>query len=118
MEFKYPNGDEVHFRSYSLKMVRYEDEEIQCPAELSSDKQAEIRKLVLQTFRAIGCRDYARVDVRMDRAGKPYVLEVNALPNLMPKTSSYAIMALKTGLTFREMIRSILRTAVARYAGA
>lgn len=118
MEFKYPQDATASFRSYNLKMVNYEDEEIRCPAEVDPKKRSEIRRLVTRTYQAIGCRDYARVDVRMDRAGKPYVLEVNALPNLMPKTSSYAIMAQKAGLNFRELIRSILRTAAARYTGA
>lgn len=115
MEFCYPKNGGTRFRSYSLKMVHYEDEEIKCPAELGAGQRDEIRSMAIRTFKAIGCRDYARVDLRMDRTGKLYVLEVNALPNLMPDTSSYAIMAKKAGLSFRELIRSILRTAIERY---
>ncbi|REG11011.1 D-alanine--D-alanine ligase family protein [Pelolinea submarina] len=116
MEFKYKRDNGASFRSYQLKMVDYADEEVRCPAELGPNKLLEVRRLVQRTYKAIGCRDYARVDVRMDRTGKPYVLEVNALPNLMPKTSSYAIMAQKAGMNFCELIRSILRTAAARYS--
>ena len=118
MEFKYKQDNGASFRSYSLKMVNYEEEEVRCPAELKPEKLTEVSRLVRRTYKALGCRDYARVDVRMDRTGKPYVLEVNALPNLMPRISSYAIMAQKAGLDFRELIRSILSTAAARYAGA
>jgi D-alanine-D-alanine ligase len=116
MEFKYKRDNGASFRSYQLKMVDYANEEVRCPAELGSTKLLEVRRLVQRTYQAIGCRDYARVDVRMDRTGKPYVLEVNALPNLMPKTSSYAIMAQKAGMNFRELIRRILLNAAARYS--
>jgi D-alanine-D-alanine ligase len=116
MEFKYKRDNGASFRSYQLKMVDYANEEVRCPAELGSNKLLEVRRLVQRTYQAIGCRDYARVDVRMDRTGKPYVLEVNALPNLMPKTSSYAIMAQKAGMNFRELIRRILLNAAARYS--
>ena len=118
MEFKYKQDNGASFRSYRLKMVDYADEEFCCPAELTQKKLVEVRCLVRKTYKTMGCRDYARVDVRMDRTGKPYVLEVNALPNLMPKTSSYALMAQRAGLDFRELIRSILNTAAARYSGA
>ncbi|MDK2979972.1 MAG: D-alanine-D-alanine ligase [Chloroflexota bacterium] len=118
MEFRYGQRDGARYRSYSLKMVNYQDEELRCPAELKAEKRAEVKKLVQRTFKALGCRDYARVDVRMDRQNKPYVLEVNALPNLMPKTSSYAIMAQKAGLNFRTLIDTILHTAAERYTHA
>jgi D-alanine-D-alanine ligase and related ATP-grasp enzymes len=68
-----------------------------------------------QAFRALDCRDYARIDFRLNREGQPYVLEINALPNLMPKTSSYAVMARKAGLTFSDLIRTIVFTAQMRY---
>ena len=116
MEFRYKQDKNPRFLSYSLKMVHYENEIVRCPAELKPEQRAEIKKLALQTYRAIGCRDYARVDLRMDADGRPSVLEVNALPNLMPDISSYALMAKQAGLTFRELIRAIMRTAAARYS--
>jgi D-alanine-D-alanine ligase len=116
MEFRYKQEKNLRFRSYSLKMVHYENEVVQCPAELEPERRTEIKRLALETYHAIGCRDYARVDLRLDSSGRPCVLEVNALPNLMPEISSFACMAKQAGLSFRDLIGSILRTAAARYS--
>lgn len=115
MEFGYKQQDHPSFRSYALKMINYDQEEVCCPADLKAEKRGEIESMARRTFRALGCRDYARIDFRMNRAGKPFVLDVNALPNLMPDTSSYAIMARQGGLTFNALIKTILRAAQTRY---
>ena len=115
MEFKYPENARLPFRSYTLKMIHYEDERVICPASLNQEERHEIEQLARKTFTALGCRDYARVDVRLDKQGKPYVLEVNVLPNLMPETSSFAVMAKEEGLSFTQLIHKITQTAARRY---
>lgn len=115
MEFRYRKDDEYPFRSFSQKMVNYEDEEFLCPAELTDNKRIELERLAKKAYLAMGCRDYARIDLRMDHQEKPYVLEINALPNLMPETSSYAIMARKAGLSFNDLIRLIVESATRRH---
>jgi len=116
MEFGSNQLNSQAFRSYSLKMAHCDQEEKHCPADLKPEQKEEIENMARMTFRALGCRDYARIDFRMDCAGQPYVLEVNALPNLIPETSSYAIMAREGGLSFKALIDTILRTAQARYS--
>ena len=115
MEFSYKREDAQPYRSFALKMVHSSEEEYHCPAALDRGQKDELEALALKAYRALECRDYARVDLRMDRKGKPYVLEINAQPNLMPKTSSYAIMAKRAGLSFRELIERILASAAQRY---
>ena len=115
MEFRYSHLDDREFRTYDLKMIHYDEEELRCPADLDEKTRAEMEAMALETYRAIGCRDYARVDIRMNAAGKPYVLEVNALPNLVPNTSSYAIMANKAGIPFKDLIQEIMKIAAKRY---
>jgi D-alanine-D-alanine ligase len=83
MEYQHDQNGLPPFRSYRLKMVQWEEEEARCPAELKIEKRNEIENMARKSFRALGCRDYARIDFRQDNEGKPYVLEVNALPNLM-----------------------------------
>ncbi len=116
MEICFKEGDKYPFRSFRLKMVDYADEENICPAELDEDQKDELEKLALKAYKILDCRDYARVDLRMDRKGQLYVLEVNALPSLVPKISSYAIMARESGLSFRALIRRIVKTAARRYS--
>jgi len=115
MEFGHSQTSKPPFRSYRLKMLPFEDEATNCPAELTNERKIEIESMTRQAFRALDCRDYARIDFRLNREGQPYVLEINALPNLMPKTSSYAVMARKAGLTFSDLIRTIVFTAQMRY---
>ena len=116
MKFRYNDNSSFPFRSYALKMVHYEDEQMVCPAQISPEKRVEIEDITRKTFKALDCRDYARIDFRMNEKGVPYVLEVNALPNLMPETSSFAIMANKEGLSFEQLIKQIMQTAARRYS--
>lgn len=55
-----------------------------CPAEIDGALADELGKLAVSAFRACGCRDYARVDFRLDAAGAPMILEVNPNPDLDP----------------------------------
>jgi D-alanine--D-alanine ligase len=115
MEFGHNQVDQPPFRSFRLKMVQSGREEICCPAELNPELRAKIEEIARRTFRALGCRDYARIDIRLSNSGQPYIIEINALPNLMPKTSSFAIMAKKGGMAFVELIQKIVSLAQARY---
>ncbi len=116
MEYKHDQSSILPFRSYKLKMIKYQDEELCCPANLYPRKRKEIEDMARRAFKALGCRDYARIDFRLDRQGRPYILEVNALPNLMPNSSSFAIMARQAGLAFTDLISEIVSTAQTRYA--
>jgi D-alanine-D-alanine ligase len=78
---------------------------------LSSDAAA----LALAVYRALGCRDAARVDVRCDGDGVPCFLEANPLPGLNPIRSDLPIMWRLGGADFRELMASIIEGAVLRY---
>ena len=107
--------NELPFRSYSRKMVNYEIEDEVCLAQLQEQDQRAIENLALSAFKALECRDYARIDIRMDKLGIPFVLEVNAIPNLEPEKSSFALMAKQAGLTFNSLIEEIIEAALKRY---
>lgn len=55
-----------------------------CPAILEDSVFEEIKKISLAAYKITGCRDYARVDIRLGFDGKPYILEVNANPGIGP----------------------------------
>lgn len=66
-------------------------------------------------FRALGNRDYGRVDLRMDRRGSLYVLEANFIPGLAERYSYFPLAcAQDRGLTYQETIVEIARVAAAR----
>ncbi|MCD6576672.1 MAG: ATP-grasp domain-containing protein [Anaerolineaceae bacterium] len=104
------------FRSFNIKMIKYKKlEKISCPAILSKTEESKIKELALDTYQAIGCRDYARIDIRFNKDGIPNVLEVNALPSLVPDESSFADMAEAAGISFENLIGKILISASNRH---
>ncbi|MBI3997251.1 MAG: ATP-grasp domain-containing protein [Candidatus Omnitrophica bacterium] len=65
-------------------------------------------------FDAIGCRDMARVDLRVDAHGRVQFLEINPLPSFDPE-GSLGLLAESLGVTYDEMIGSILDAALGRF---
>jgi D-alanine-D-alanine ligase len=86
-----------------------------CPANISKKLEARIKDAALRSYQCIGCRDYARVDMRTDTRGNPYVLEVNPNPDISPK-AGFARAARAAGYTYSEMILRISHAAMERGA--
>jgi D-alanine-D-alanine ligase len=78
----------------------------------------EVESVALASWRCLGCRDAGRVDVRLDDAGRPQLLEINPLAGLTPGHSDLPIMAELSGLDYRSLLAEILRCAMARLAAA
>lgn len=102
------------FRLFDAKTDARVHEPYRCPAEIDKVKTRRIQQLAEDAFRALGCRDYARVDIRCDRSGNPYVLEVNVHPSLLPD-SSLPIMAEKAGIGYPQLFEHIFQSALGRY---
>jgi len=75
---------------------------------------AEAERLALAAWRALGCRDGGRIDLRADASGKLSVLEANPLPGLHPEHSDLPILCTKAGVPYRELIRRIVASATER----
>lgn len=71
-------------------------------------------ELAVCAWRALGCLDGGRIDVRLDAAGRPTFIEVNPLAGLNPVTSDLPILCGKVGFPYDELIRSIARSALRR----
>jgi D-alanine-D-alanine ligase len=86
-----------------------------CPAEgLDPDVEAHIKDVAIRAYRALGCRDYARVDMRLDAAtGQPYILEVNPNPDLADG-GAFIQCATASGRTFAATINQIIGFALTR----
>jgi D-alanine-D-alanine ligase len=69
-------------------------------------------RLALEAWRALGCRDGGRVDLRCDAAGRPQILEVNPLPGMHPTHSDLPILWQQSGRPYRELVAEILRSAL------
>jgi D-alanine-D-alanine ligase len=89
----------------------------QCPARITSALQASIERVTLDAYRVLGCRDWARIDVRLDSAGVPNVLEVNPLPGILPDPADNSCLpkaARAAGIGYDELIQSCLKYAASR----
>jgi D-alanine-D-alanine ligase len=115
---------ELDFGGRGLRMMTWEDkyhkrpDEPQkiCPAPLTAAEVERLNELALKTFRACDCRDYARVDFRIDRDGRPFALEINSMASL-GGGGSYVTSALTAGYDFSALVGRILDIAHLRYFG-
>ncbi len=84
---------------------------------MSAAQRLECRRMTEQACAALGCRDLARADLRMDEDGRPFLLEVNTIPgftetSLVPKAAAWA------GLSFPALCDEIMRRATVKEEAA
>jgi D-alanine-D-alanine ligase len=89
----------------------YRQTAVACPARLEARLEPEIRTAALTAFSATGCRGYARIDFRLDRDGRPVILEVNANPDLSPD-AGVARQARAAGIDYDNMVTEIINFAL------
>ncbi|MDY0165809.1 MAG: D-alanine--D-alanine ligase [Thermoguttaceae bacterium] len=75
---------------------------------------AQAEAMALRAWRALGCRDGGRIDLRSDAQGRPNFLEVNPLAGLHPEHSDLPILCTAIGIPYIELIREIIESAAAR----
>jgi D-alanine-D-alanine ligase len=93
--------------------IEYEGTKGFCPAPLLPEVEKEIKEISLKAYQLMGCRDYARVDIRLSKNNKPFVLEVNPNPDLSAD-SGFFRSAKTSGLSYAEMIGKIVGFAFER----
>ena len=81
-----------------------------CPCGLPADQEGRIQRVALEAFRLVGCSGWGRVDLMLDRAGNPYLLEVNTIPG-MTDHSLVPMAARARGISFEQLVVRILETA-------
>lgn len=85
-----------------------------CPALLPEKTRKEAENMALTCFRAVGCRDYARVDMRLSKAdNKLYVLEVNPNPDLT-EDAGFMRSATHGGYSYKKALKMIVDFAYQR----
>jgi D-alanine-D-alanine ligase len=89
----------------------------ECPARVDDALGSRIEQTALAAYRVLGCRDWSRVDVRLDAAGVPNVVEVNPLPGILPDPADNSCLpkaARAAGMSYDELIQACARHAAER----
>jgi D-alanine-D-alanine ligase len=84
-----------------------------CPANIDSEIQKKVEELAKKAYKALGCRDYARVDVRVSNDGTPFVIEINPNPDVS-SDSGFARAAAASGKSYSELLFTITNFALQR----
>ncbi|MFC1703654.1 ATP-grasp domain-containing protein [Candidatus Omnitrophota bacterium] len=85
-----------------------------CPARIPKKLEKKMRAIALQAYKAVECRDFGRVDFRVDAKGNPYVLEINPLPCLSID-DTFNTVTKEIGMSYEEVVDAILHAALQRY---
>jgi len=98
---------------YSYRHVAEKLVEHICPAPIDDKLATRLQKLAVRAYRSVDCRDFGRVDFRVDEKGNPYVLEINPLPNLSPD-DVFVLFGKVKNMTYNQIINKILDEALQR----
>ncbi len=99
---------------YTFARITSDKLEYICPARISEDLKNKLSDLAVKTYNAVECRDFGRVDFRVDNDGNAYVLEINPLPSLSTE-DVFMNVANALGMTYEAIIGKILESAIKRY---
>lgn len=99
----------TEFYDYEAKYFR-DDTRYLCPAGLSDEQEASLRELARRAYAVLGCRGWGRVDILLDEAGRPHLLEINTAPG-MTDHSLVPMAARAAGMDFDELCLRILALA-------
>jgi D-alanine-D-alanine ligase len=100
---------------HAYTYVNKEDCDQRIDYELAHGEEARAcADISLRAWRALGCRDSGRIDIRMDGEGRVSFMEVNPLAGLHPKHSDLPIICSLVGVSFQELIRRIMVSARSR----
>jgi D-alanine-D-alanine ligase len=103
--------------SYEAKWLtesfEYQKSKPICPAPLEWVMKKRVEHIAVKVFKLFGCRDYGRVDIRIDRDGKIYILEINPNPDISPQSGMTRAIKVQ-GMAYREFIRGLIERALQR----
>lgn len=85
--------------------------EFTVPAELSEPEESRVKEVALTAYDALGCEGYGRVDIILDEAGTPWVLEVNTIPG-MTESSLMPMAAEAAGIKFADLVHLMVTSAL------
>ncbi|HUI29164.1 MAG TPA: ATP-grasp domain-containing protein [Candidatus Acidoferrales bacterium] len=92
-------------------------EVFKCPAPIDDSLSAKIEYVCRKTFEVLNCRDWSRIDLRLDGSGEPNVIEINPLPGILPdpeEHSCFPMASRAAGLDYDHMMNAVLDAALKR----
>jgi len=98
---------------YSYRHVAEKLVEHICPAPIDGKLATLLQTLAVRAYNAVDCRDFGRVDFRVDEKGNPFVLEINPLPNLNPD-DVFVLFGKVLNMSYDQIINKIMDEALAR----
>lgn len=99
---------------YTSRRLNSTDVQYLCPADIPGALDKKLRETAERAFRSVECRDFGRVDIRVDRRGRPFVLELNPLPSLSTE-DVFPLVAKAAGWSYNQLIVKIVDIALKRY---
>jgi len=84
-----------------------------CPAKLPKRIEKKAKEIAMKAFKVMGCRDYARVDIRLSQDNKLFVLEVNPNPDLT-EGAGFMRSAEAAGMSYSQVLKKLVNMAYAR----
>ena len=102
------------FYSFDSKYIDDQGSETKIPADISADKQEEIRAMALQTFKILECEGLSRVDIFMQENGELIVNEINTIPGFT-SISMYPMLWKESGVGYAELIDRLVTLAFDRF---
>ena len=89
-----------------------------CPAKLNPVLETKIKQVALNAYKTLRCRDWSRIDIRMNADNVPNIIEINPLPGILPdpkENSCFPKAARTAGISYDEMLNRVLLAAARRY---
>lgn len=86
---------------------------IECPVAFNQQQLIQYKALAFRAFRAIGCRDFARVDIALDHQGEPCVIGIHT-NTILEKRGAIAVMIKAAGISWSELVGIIVECAGSR----
>ena len=93
--------------------VEFQKSKPVCPAPLEAETKKRLEQTAIQVFKLFECRDYARVDFRVDQDGRLFVIDVNPNPDISPQSGMSRQIKVK-GMTYEHFIGGVLEKAIQR----
>jgi D-alanine-D-alanine ligase len=104
------------FPTYTFK-AKFESVGVEnkVPCEVDPLLYKQLERTAKAAFQAVGCRDLARIDLRLDAQGRVHFIECNPLPGMAPNFSDLCVMAKAEGVSYEQLVAEIMAPAVRRF---
>jgi len=101
---------------FTFELVLAKDDSLQyaCPAPIPPALTKKLQAIAVLAYKSVDCRDFGRVDFRVDEQGNLYILEINPLPSLA-KLDVFNLFPQTIGSTYEKTVNQILNIALERY---